>query len=210
MPHARALGGVLALATAAALLALTAAPARAAESVEMEIAPAGDELFGDLPPDAQPTLPPPGQCLVIGRYSQFTINELSQVTVVAPDGRQVPLTVESASVFREFGHIAALRFCFSISRAEANPGNGGFTLRWGPGVRAANREVPELAPDPARRGDYRSLRLKAAGRFATLGVFADSTADYYFLWYLLPMALVFALLILGKVRARGSGDATAA
>lgn len=188
----------------AAALASGGGRAVAAESVEYEIAPAGDELFseGAAPEPA----PGPGLCLVVFRYSRFSAADISQITVTAPDGRALPLAVEP--LFVEFGKIADARLAFTLPEAEARVGNGPFTLKWGPDVAARNAKAEKLLPDPARREAYRSLRPRPGangpgGNVATLEVIADSSAEYHFLWYLLPMALVFVLLVVRKLCARG-------
>ena len=144
----------------------------------------------------------------------FGVGDISQITLLAPDGRPLPLLIESASIFNEFGKIAALRFCCRLSEAESRPGQGTFVLRWGPDVRAGNSQVDRFAFDPARKDLYRSLRPRSAAgagsSVATIEVIADSTAEYHFLWYLLPMALILVLLTVRKMQARDQTPGTGA
>ena len=203
---------------AAAALGLLAAAsfglpaASAAESVQFEIVPAEEALFLEPASGAEVMAPTQGQCVAVGRFDRLSARDISQITLLAPDGRQFPLIIESASIFNEFGKIAALRFCFRLSEAEARPGRGAFILQWGPEVKADNRQVDRFAFDPARRELYRSLRPKSAAgagsNVATIEVIADSTAEYHFLWYLLPMALILVLLTVRKMRARDQAPRT--
>ena len=200
------------------LLTLAAAGARGAPapagSVALALVEASDALFPGGPANA---VPPEGQVLVCGRFDDpgFAIEEINQITVVAPDGRRAPLTIEGSSLFREFGRIVALRFSFLVSAAEAE-GAKPFTLRWGPEVRAENALADCIVPDAARRTHYREFRPRPSGEapaganIGTIEVIADSSAGYHFLWYLLPMALIFALLTIRKIRARHTPDSTAA
>jgi hypothetical protein len=194
---------LLVLAAAAAWLPGSAAAAEPPKSLELYAEPAGEELFRDLPSGGAVPNPAAGQVVLVGRYDRLDIADLSQITLEAPGGRRLPLMVESSSIFVEFGKvIAALRFCAVMNAAEAAPGSGPFVLRWGPDVRADNTKIEKISADGARRDLYRSLRPRsgAASSVATLEVIADSSAEYHFLWYLLPMALVFGLLLLRKLR----------
>jgi hypothetical protein len=78
-------------------------------------------------------------------------------------------------------------------------------LTWGPGVSATNRLIPDLAFDPAAAGRIRQFTVQAsagegeAPRFATIEIIADSKSDRYYLWYLLPMTMIFGLLVIRKL-----------
>lgn len=201
-------GGGARLFLAAGLLAAAAGllsppTARAADSLELYVEPAGEELFLDLPSGPPDPAPAAGGIVAVGRYDRLAIESLDRITLEAPGGRRLPLIVDSSSVFTEFGKvIASLRFCVVLTEAEAAAGSGPFVLRWGPGVSAENRKIERFSADGERRELYRSLRPGAGpnASVATLEVIADSSAEYHFLWYLLPMALVFGLLLVRKLR----------
>lgn len=198
----------MAAAALAFLAALIPAAPVAAQSVQIEVLPAGEELFAAAPEGGAPVpAPEAGRCLVVGRYSGFSAGNLGQITVLAPDGRQLPLVVETPSVFVEFGStVAAMRFGFLAGVEEADSGRP-FTLQWGPEVKAANSSVERIVADPARRGLYRTFRpLAAAGRGIAIPVIADRSARYHFVWYLVPMGLVFLVLTLRKARSRAEGS----
>ncbi len=201
------LGALRALALALALLGAAGPAALAAASLELELAPAGDELFtaGDdgAGSPAFPA-PEPGKCLVIFRYNRLSAGDLNKLTITAPDGRELPLFVEP--LFVEFGKIADARMAFVLDAVEATDGRGPFTLKWGPEAAGHNTQVERIPADPARRELYRTLRPRAGAvppdaNIASLEVIADSSAEYHFLWYLLPMSLVFALLLVRKFGA---------
>lgn len=190
------------------LIGLAVHTVRAAESVSLEIVPASQGLLA-AGGEAEPLRPAAGQVLVCGRFDDpaFYVDDLSQLTVVRPDGRQVALTVDAGSLFVEFDQIVSLRFCFALDAAEAEA--GGLVLRWGPDVRADNVQVDALAFDASQPQLYRGfrwLREDAAeasdAQLASIEVIADSTAGLHFLWYLLPIGVIFLLLTIRKVRAR--------
>jgi len=197
-------------------LALLAAPALAlgAES-GLEFLPAADHLFPKGPAPAGAEAPPEGQVLVLGRLTGagFAVDAPEQVELLDPDGRQVPLRVEEARLWRDpvmSNRIVSMDFRFLASAADVAGRAGGFRLRWGPGVKGPVTLAGPPALDPARREACREFRLAApAGRpaptesqSATITVVADSRADWYFLWYLLPMVLIVALLVARRVLAR--------
>lgn len=194
-----------ALAFAAALPpAARAMAGEAPSSAAYTLAPAGDELF---PENLTPGAPPPdGKCLVVFQSSQIKAADVNHVTVTGPDGRQMPLQV--LPLFTEFSNIVEARMAFLIDEAGATDGSGPFTLRWGPEVSAQNTKVEAVAMDPAAgsRARYRTLKARQDGNSTQLLVIADRSAEYHFLWYLLPMALVFGLLIFRKMSSSGDAD----
>jgi hypothetical protein len=160
-------------------------------------------------PRAEALRPDPGQVLVCGRFDPpgFYVDDVNQLTVFGPDGRPLPLTVDASSLFVEFDQIVSLRVCFALPEAVADAAD--LELRWGPDVRAENLQVPALALDAAQPQLYRGFRIRrqaGAGtgdtQVASIEVIADSSAEYHFLWYLLPMGVIFVLLTIRKIRAR--------
>jgi hypothetical protein len=189
---------------ALALILSFAAAAAAAESVQFELAAAGEDLFPTEGATPAAPAPEPNSCVVIFRYSNLRAGDLNQMVLLDPDGRQLDLLVET--LFVEFGWIADARMAFRLPESEAVAGRGPFTLKWGPEAAGRNSKVERIAADPSRRESYRTLRpkpgaLAGGANIAKLEVIADSTAEYHFLWYLLPMSLVFALLLVRKLRA---------
>jgi hypothetical protein len=184
----------------------------AAESVRLQLEPVQVDPFA-APAGEAVARPAEGMVLVVGRFDHpdFRVADANQLEVLAPDGRRIPLLVDSTSVFMEFDRIVSLRLAFEVPAAEAGDGAGDFRLRWGPDVVSLNVMAWSLEIDPAHLDAYRGFTWsEPAGalgddtQFASIEVIADSTAEYHFLYYLLPMALIFTLLTIRKIRARHS------
>ena len=186
----------------------------AEDSVLLSFVPARDKIFeASVTPNL---VPPAGTVIVIGRYDVggFEIDSTANIEVIAPDGSQIPLTVEKSSIYIEFGVIVSIKFCFPIPVASLQKATDVYTLRWGSDVNASNIEIDTIFPDPENHDSYREFRIGQANSgeasVATIEVIAESGADYYFLWYLLPMALLFGILTIRKMRARDSDSRSAA
>jgi hypothetical protein len=205
--EARARGRRLLRAALFLAAAAISVPAGASESVVLTVEEAGEELFLELTPDGEPLRPEKGKAACVGRFDRLSVKDVSQVTVTGPDGKRLPLVIEASSIFVEFDKIVALRFCFLVDADRARPGEDSFTFQWGPDVRASNTKVERLVLDSALRASYRSLRQRTASgardsTTASITVIADSSADYHFLWYLLPISLIFAVLTARKLMVR--------
>ena len=189
----------------------------AAESVRLRPLPAPEGLFEKREGAALIT-PEPGQVVVVGRVDDgvFAIENIDQVTMAAPDGRRIALNIEAESIrLSEFDEIVSLRYFFSV-RAEEIAAGGTYEFQWGRGVRAANRRVGAVVFDAAHRASFREMAAAPAGspaartQLASVEVEAVSGAEYYFLWYLLPMALIFVILTMRKIYGSHGDDSTAA
>lgn len=151
-----------------------------------------------------------GSLLIFGRIDDpsFSIAGPDQVTVIASGGRQVPLLIDEKSIFREFGNIVSMKIAFTAAESELAAGD--LLLRWGPDVCAANVAGGEISSSGIAGDRLRQFRIMrtASGAeppsVATIQVIADSHAGWYFLWYLLPISVIFALLTIRKIRARRS------
>lgn len=200
-----------------ALLAFSAGArtgARADSVVDLELVPPAPGRFdaGDVQPTA---IAPGGQTLVFGRFEHpdFAIESIDQLAVVAPDGRRLPLTIDSESIFFEFDRIVSIEFFFTVDDALTLPADTPFRLKWGGDVRGDNVRVGRIVLDPSKRDRYLQCRPRTGGdalppdaSLASIEVIADSTADFYFLLYLLPMAAIFVVLTVRKIRASRSLD----
>jgi hypothetical protein len=195
-------------------LALCLAPVAGAqdeepESVVLVLKQVPDDFF-----DAAPTGDiPSGQLsddtfTVVGLFNAptFAVSSVNNVAVLDAAGKQLPLRIESASLYREFEDedINMMRFAFEIGRTAFSAGPP--KLVWGKKVKAQNVEVEKLLVDPAKKERYRTftwevipVRAQGQSSVATLEVIVDERADIYYLWYLLPMALIFGLLFLRKI-----------
>jgi len=197
--------------------AVGVAPLYAAGSAELVVRSPAPGFFDEAAAgDGATVVPEAGRVAVVGSvdYPGFSIEDTSHVTVVGPGGGELPLQIEKESITRDFDRIVALRCCFVVDESELS--GGGFRLVWGSEVSARNRLVDRIKPDAGHRDAYREFVRVAAPpsadagtSIATVEVVADSTAEYHFLWYLLPIAVIFVLLTFRKLHARHSGDRTA-
>ena len=183
--------------------------AAVADQAALEFLPADE---AQLSATGAPAPAEPGTVLVFGRLDDpaFSITDPAQVTVVDAKGQQFPLLIEEKSLFRDLGRIVSMRFVFAIPESELAA--GGFQLKWGPEVRASNAVGGEIALASVARERLRQFRWSRAPSsaeppsVATIEVIADSHAGWYFLWYLLPISVIFILLTIRKIRARNSTD----
>jgi hypothetical protein len=177
------------------------------------LAEAREDLFAGE--EGEPNLSPrAGQVAVVCRFdaAEFRIRSLDQVAVLAPSGEAVPLIVESASVWEEMGFIVSVRLAFFVDEGDADCRTP-LRIVWGPGVKGEFTEIEALRPDASARKRIRSatwaLPEDTAGddsSIASVEIVADSKADYDSLYYLLPMALLFVLLTVRKIKARDGGS----
>lgn len=147
--------------------------------------------------------------LVAGSFSppDFSIADISQARLTDGLGRPIELLVERSSLFEEFGEIVGMRIAFRLpvdSLAAGLP-----VLSWGAGVTAPVRAIDRFVFPDSARPQLRTFVPEpvtdpdaAPPRFATIEVIADSHADTYYLWYLLPMAVIFLMLAIRKALPR--------
>ena len=147
--------------------------------------------------------------LVVGtiRWPSFAVPGVTNLQVTDARGQPLPLIVDRSSLFFEFGELRSVRVAFELPVAALAAGLP--RLAWGPDVNASNRVVARLSLAARDRPRLRTFTAQAdtpAGRsepqFAAVEVIADSQADRYYLWYLLPVAVLFGLLAARKVLLR--------
>jgi hypothetical protein len=171
------------------------------------VKPVSDNFFETALPGNDPLLDKPGEIRFTGTVNNpsFLINNISQITVTLPGGEAVPLLIDRSSVYSEFdeSEINSLRISFVIYPSKLK--SGSMLLKWGADVKAENKEVEKFEYYLADRGRYRTFTLeerpkgdKGGEYFATLEVIVDDYADTYYIWYLLPMFLIFVLLFIRK------------
>ena len=185
--------------------------ALAAEGVILVVKEVPDDFFDNAVTDGSVKFAHGKDTLtVVGRFIKdtFAIASISNVTVLDAKSRQIPLQIDSSSVYREFedDDITQIRFAFEIDKgalAEGPP-----RLEWGEDVSASNVLVDSISIDAGSRDRYRTFAWEecASGegydsQVATLEVVVDDKANLYYLWYLLPMGIVFGLLALRKIYA---------
>ncbi len=186
--------------------------ARAENLVELRLTESPRHAF-PLPsePDAAPALPFGTESVwVVGRFSlpDFSVADPNRIALQKTTGEPLEWIVETDTLFREFDEIVAFGLAFRLPASEAEAGTTIY-LRWS--------DAPISEPRPVDRitiGDSASSHLlgftvaqppdDANDTFrpvASIRVIADSTVDYSFLGYLLPMGILFTLLTLRKIRA---------
>jgi len=195
----------------AAAVVFCAARAASAEVRTLVLKPVDDAFwsrFEAAPLDPAPATQP-RSLVACGRVEDpaFAVDSLDRVRVVDADGGPVPLTIDRRSIVREFGRIVAFDFQF---RAAEGP-SGSYRLEWGQAVSGQATEVDRLTVDPSRRELYRVAVVEAPaagaggeGSVATIEIIADSKANYYFLAYLLPMAVLLGVLGVRKAASARS------
>ncbi len=142
----------------------------------------------------------------------FEVTDLAAIAVTDAAGDALPVTVDRSSAFLEFDAYVAARIAFPVPADAAETG-ATFRIRWGPTAGAEATVVDRFAvpADGARAFGFRPAAADGpdpAASAAELVVIADREAEYYSLWYLLPMALIFVLLTIRKMRSR-DGNAAA-
>jgi hypothetical protein len=144
-----------------------------------------------------------GDLRVFGRISfpNFKVSSLRNLRVTDAGGNELPFQVDRSSVYSEFdeSEIDGLSVSFVISEAELE--RGAPTLYWGGEIASSPVECGSFvlyAETMARYGTFgvelRSSEDRSGQHYATLDVIVDDRADTYYLWYLLPLILIFILL----------------
>ncbi len=183
-------------------------PGRAGDSAMLVVRPASEGFFRNALAGTDPMLEGLDESvMVVGAVNapSFGVENVRQMALYDADGKPIPLIIDTSSLYSEFddGNIDSLRIAFASS--EAILGKGALRLEWGAGVLAENREVERIRIYREHKDRYRTFDWRdqskgdGAGKFAaTLEVIVDDEADMYYLWYLLPMALIFILLFIRK------------
>lgn len=147
--------------------------------------------------------PVPAGCLrFIGNFNEqsFSIPSLNNITVKNSSGSQIPLKIEESSLIEEFGSTVSLWLSFDVPAVELSQDKP-LTIEWGTDVSALNSRVKSMKADIAASDSYRTFTWRKKNdksSFATIEVIADSSANYYFLWYLLPIAVIFIAMTVRK------------
>ena len=123
-----------------------------------------------------------------------------------PNDSPIPLIVDTSSLYSEFddGVCNSMRIMFRIRESVVE--KGGLRLVWGNEISVNNTQVDQISIYREDKDRYRTFNWEAqpegddGGSYAaTLEVIVDDYADTYYLWYLLPMALIFTLLFVKKI-----------
>jgi hypothetical protein len=191
-------------------LCLICAEARADNtSVMLVIRPVTDDFFDNAQNGQDQELKGyDDELIVIGTINapDFAVQDINNVTLFDATGSPIPLTIEKSSLYSEFddGFYNLMRISFRIR--ESILAQGALRLTWGSDISANNRQIDHIQVYLGEKERYRTFSWEAqptgddGGSYAaTLEVIVDDYADTYYLWYLLPMALIFALLFVKKI-----------
>lgn len=144
---------------------------------------------------------------VIGVFNDpsFTIPGFQQV--IAYDAADQPLTliIDRSSLYSEFenGEINSMRIAILIDQKTFQ--NGYLRLSWGEELKADNKLVDEIKVYRNHLDRYRTfnwesepIQEESETYASSVDILVDDYSDTYFLWYLLPLVLLFILLIIRK------------
>lgn len=192
-------------ANAALLALLLSASISSGAMVDLKIGEPSDPATLPLASDASIVPSNDAVWLVFGRLTgfDFAVENPENLRVLDGAGNMLPLTVETNTVFREFGEIIAVTLAFELDPRTLAKGNP--SAEWGPEVQGnislvdaisfpenAFKQIQAFTPDAG------GSSTAEATQFATIEIIADSQADKYYLWYLLPMGVIFVLLLIRK------------
>ena len=146
-----------------------------------------------------------GSLRVTGRFNhpRFSVDDVGQLAV-SIGGNDLPFEIMGSSIGKdEFGEkVVSVRLSFAIERSALEAAGFEVTFRWGSGVRGRGTRVERLQEEGALAFTWDRSERPAGGdgeeSFASLEVFAESGAENTYLWYLLPMGLLLALLTVRK------------
>lgn len=177
-------------------------------NIMLVIKPVTDDFFIQAQDGRDPERTADDERIVIGTLDapELAIQQTNQIVLFGPTGDPIPLTIETSSLYSEFddGYYNVIRILFRVSESVVQ--QGALRLTWGDEISANNTEVKQILIYREERDRYRTFTWDIqpegddGGSYAaTLEVIVDDYADTYYLWYLLPMALIFTLLFLKKI-----------
>ncbi|TET36510.1 MAG: hypothetical protein E3J72_08485 [Planctomycetota bacterium] len=191
------------------LTCILCAKTYASERVILIIINVPDDFFSNAPSGSTVKfIHSEGTLTVVGTFNSpdFEIESIKNITVFDAEDRQLALVIDESSIYREFEDEAINSVKFSFEIKEKSLETGPPTLVWGNDISADNSQVEQILLDAGNRDRYRTFNWEQCpadrglnSQVATLEIVVDDSADIYYLWYLLPMALVFGLLIIRKI-----------
>ena len=167
----------------------------------LSLKPQPEDFFAGLLEGNDPNFPAKtsSDYLVVGliNVASFTVTSIKNIAIRDATGRNLPLLVEKSSVYSEFGDkINSVRIGFAVSQECLEKGS--LKLVWGDSVSGDTKEVESLRPHAGDRERYRSFSLEqrpagdsSSSFSASINVIVDDYADKYYVWYLLPLVLIF-------------------
>lgn len=178
-------------------------------SVMLVISPVADDFFDNAQEGRNPELKGyDDERIVIGTIDApgFSVQGMTHVVLFDANGASIPLVIDKSSLYSEFNDDVynSMRISFRIRESVLE--QGALRLTWGSEISANNRQVDQISIYLTEKDRYRTFTWEErpagddGGSYAaTFEVIVDDQADIYYLWYLLPMALIFALLFVKKI-----------
>lgn len=180
------------------------------QSLLLFIKPVEDDFFQSAQAGTDPLLTSNAEGkIVIGTINppELSVQDISHIALYDAAGRLVPLQVEKSTVYSEFddSEINGMRIKFVATDTQIV--DGAFRFVWGGDVSSPNNSfVDRFVIYDGDRQSYQTFTWEKqphgddAGTYsATLEVIVDDQADTYYLWYLLPLGLIFGLLLVRRL-----------
>lgn len=169
--------------------------------------PVTDSFFDNAVKGADPAVNSSGDIIMIGTISDpnFAISDISRLALFDANGNRITITAERSSVYSEWddGEINAVRIKAVIPASDAQ--QGGLRLSWGDSVSSDNQMADSFTIYEGNKDVYRQFDWQtqpagddASTYSATLNVIVDDKADTYYIWYLLPIAMIFIILLIRR------------
>lgn len=145
--------------------------------------------------------------LVIGTIDDpsFSVSGFNKVIAYDVGGQPLSLIIDRSSVYSEFddGNINSMRIAILIDFPTFQ--DGSVRLTWGESRNAPNRAVEQINIYENSLDRYHTFSWETKSQqedtqsyAASLEIIVDDQADIYYLWYLLPLVILFILLIIRK------------
>ena len=177
-------------------------------SLLLSIRPVADDFFNNALEGSNPELTDADKMvIVVGIINSpsFSVKNINNIALYDGTNHPIRLIADKSSFYSEFDDddINSLRIAFIVNEALLDQGSP--RLVWGDAIHSENKEVEKIHIYKAEKGIYRTFSLEerpegydSRDYFATVDVIVDDYADTYYIWYLLPMALIFSLLFFKK------------
>jgi hypothetical protein len=145
--------------------------------------------------------------LVIGTIADpsFSVSGFNKVMAYDVGGQPLSLIIDRSSVYSEFddGNINSMRIAILMDSPTFQ--GGSVRLTWGESLNAPNQAVEQIKIYENSLDRYRTFLWESKPQqentesyAASLEIIVDDQADIYYLWYLLPLVILFILLIVRK------------
>lgn len=179
------------------------------KSVLLTVKPVDDTFFDYTEQGADPSMKlNPDQRIVVGLINvpSFEIKNTANTALYDSEGRQIPITIDKSSFYSEFDDSTINSMRISFITDDRTIKKGHFRFEWGDNINSKNTVVDKIPVFTTSKDIYREFtweeqpqKSDLANYSATLDIIVDDKADTYYLWYLLPMVLIFFMLIIRRL-----------